>query len=425
MKAERSPVIVVFAAALLVALRMGATPVAPGQGVTLSQVNFTFSSAPQPDSAYGLVAVDFAALSAATGLSTGFVNISSGAGWVVQNLPVDPSSGHPGLGTMFNLGVGHGQEVSALTVAVDFSATPFASFSALPGTDFAVGSVDYNAEGRGGPMVTVPPLPVTPLVPWLIGGATEFLWETTRESVEQDYNQCGPASLANSLQWLEKRYGINVPHEHKPGIEGDPPDSLVGQIDLTMDRKRGGTVTDTNFMFGKLEYIAENGLADKLVIKHWGGRFTPFDYTYVGSHTATSRDQQRGGLSLVEWIRKEIADGEDVELALGGPSGHWVNVTGAGTILGIPWISWVHDANQGNPGGNNWWDGGYGVSVIRDGKLTNFLPNYELDFAVSESPIPDSGAGAWGMVLLIVLLGSRVVRTGRAGRTSPGGSESP
>jgi len=414
MKANTVFVVTVCAVALLVTLRMSAIPVAPGQGVNLAQVNFTFSGAPQGDSGYGLVAVDFSGVAAATGVSTGFVNIASDAGWVVQNLPVDLSSGHPGLSTMFNLGVPHGRDVSTVKIAVDYSAAPLTSFAAVPGTEFSVGSVDYNAEGRGGPMVSVPSLPLTPEIPWLIGGATTFLWETTRESVEQDVNQCGPGSLANSLQWLEKRYGLNVPHEHKPGIAGNPPDSLVGQIDLTMDREPHTTVTDEEFMFGKLEYIAENGLSDKLIIKHWGGRFAPFDYTYVGSHTVTSRDKQHGGLTLVEWIRKEIEDGEDVELALGGPSGHWVNVTGAGTVLGVPWITWVHDANQGNPGGNNWWDGGYGFSFISDGKLRTFLPDYTLDFAVSES-VPDDGAGVCLPVLLVLLLGGPSLRQRRRG----------
>ncbi len=156
-------------------------------------------------------------------------------------------------------------------------------------------------------------------------------------------------------------------------------------------------------MKGKLDYIDDNGLGDDLNIKHWGGTFVPGDQMST-SGDVESADEQ-AGITLIDWIIKQIAEGEDVELALGGTISHWVNVTDAGKTLGVPWISWTHDAEQGfddngTPGdtsddttelngGTNWYDGGVGWSPIINDTLVFFLQGAKMDFAVAESPVPE------------------------------------
>ena len=102
-----------------------------------------------------------------------------------------------------------------------------------------------------------------------------------------------------------------------------------------------------------------------------------------------------------------------------GGGGHVINITGAGKILGVPWISWTHDANQGfdnngTPGdvtddktllngGVNWWDGGIGWSPVVNGETTFFLKDFHLAFAVSESipePMTLALLGAGSLTLL-------------------------
>jgi hypothetical protein len=378
-----------------------AEPVGTDGGMQFSQFDLTFPGAEQAESAYGLAAVDFDQLIASTGISTGFLNIATPAGWVVQNMLVDVASGYPGSSTMFNLGNAAGVDVTSLDVYADFSPAPSTSFSHVPTTPYNVGNLEYNAQGLGGMLSVAPGLPVTPTIPWQPGGVTSWIQQAFRKSVEQDTNQCGPGGVANSLQYLEDEFDIDVPHEHIPGINGVPSASLIGELDKLMNRTPHCPVTVGGFMTGKLDYIAQNGLSDDLIVKHWGlaGDWDSTD------GTVTSKDQT-AGISMIDWLIQELEHGEDVELAGFFPAsriGHVINVTNAGKTLGVPWISWTHDANQGfnlndpnDPnddttainGGVNWYDGGVGWSPIVDGKLVFFLEDYQPEFAVSES-IPE------------------------------------
>ncbi len=76
----------------------------PDQGVEFFQLDLTFTKATQMDSPYGLLVADFNSLYENTGISKGFLNVMTEPGWVVRNMPVEVSSGYPGLSTMFNLG---------------------------------------------------------------------------------------------------------------------------------------------------------------------------------------------------------------------------------------------------------------------------------------------------------------------------------
>jgi hypothetical protein len=365
--------------------------VRPGQGVEFSQVDWTFPGAEQLDSPYGLFAVDFERLGRATRVRRGYLNVATVDGWVVRNLPLLPDLRCGGLSTFFDLG--SEGDVTTLFAAVDLSPQPLTTFT-LGSADvatFAVGEVTINAQGRNG-LAAVPPGPPPALqgIAFLPGGLISGVAQEGHPSVEQDKNQCGPGSVANSLQWLEDEYGIDVPHDHVPGIEGDPDDSLVGQLDETMDRAEGETVGDEDAIEGKLAYIDGNDLADDLVVKHWGGTFVSGDRT-VGD--VTSEDQSTDGLTLFAWILRELEAGEDVELALGyaGGGGHWVDVVAAGHVLGLPWIAWVHDGEQGKKGGTKPDDGGAVWTLVVDGKAVGYR-DATLDFAMSESPQPTTDA---------------------------------
>lgn len=386
-----------LAAALAVALAVagtaaasgaGETVVHPGGGIDFQQVDWEVGNGSQTGSSHGLFSVDFEAVARSTAIRRGYVNVATLEGWVVRNLPLLPDLRCAGLGTLFDLG-GEG-DVDSLLAVVAVSPRPLQEFAPGPSSAFVypVGSVTLDAEGRNQASVSfpAPPPPLDPVV-FLPGGLITGVVQPGHPSVEQDDNQCGPASVANSLQWLEDEYGIDVPHDHVPGIEGNPANSLVGQLDDAMDRDEGETVSDEDAITGKLTYIDDNDLADDLDVKHWGGDFVSGDRT-VGD--VTSDDQSEDGLDLFDWILAELEAGEDVELALGydGGGGHWVDVVAAGRILGVPWIAWVHDGDQGDPGGTDLDDGGFVWSPVVGGRTLGFR-NATLDFAMSESPKPE------------------------------------
>lgn len=386
-----------------------ATPIASGQGLDLSQVDLSFPGvSPQPASQYGLAAVNVSQVLNAAGLpSGGFLNIATAQGWVVQNLPVDPnmaSAGYAGLSMMFDLGASPGR-ITSLTIAADISPTPVTSFAATPATNFIVGRVDMNAQGGIGNLGGTRSGPtdhrITPAT-FAPGGQTFAVWQPRHGSVEQAINQCGPASLANSFQYLEDRYGVTAsrPHADIPGVGGVPPNSRVAQFDQATGRAPGAGITEGQFFRGKTQYIQDNGLAGGLVVKSYGA--SAGDQTLNG---VVIDDQTNDGLSLVEWLLRELAHGEDVELWLDwdGGGAHLVDLVGGGMVAGTPWFAWVHDLTQGdNTKGTAYNEGGLGISYfdattgcwnnyVGDGLGVMQIQCAKFRFAASES-VPEPGS---------------------------------
>jgi hypothetical protein len=223
-------------AVIAVGLPAQAVVVTPGSGVTFHQIDFTFTSASQTDSSYGMVIVDFSAVASATGISDGYLNVVTSNGWVVRNMPVWTGAGLPGVGTMFDLG--STGDVTNITALVDVSPVPPTTFSGTPSTSFGVAALPYNAEGGESARTAVPaPMSLAGVVFDPIG-EIERWWQYENPSIEQDLNQCLPAAVANSFQWLENKYGIDYfPHDHVPGIRDG---SLVGELDKDMERAAHG-----------------------------------------------------------------------------------------------------------------------------------------------------------------------------------------
>src|SRR5262245_5614555 len=79
--------------------------IAPGQGVDFSQVTWSFPGASgNGPSGTGQVDLNISQLIASSGLSSGFINITTSSGWVTQNLPILPGFTYYDLTTTFNLG---------------------------------------------------------------------------------------------------------------------------------------------------------------------------------------------------------------------------------------------------------------------------------------------------------------------------------
>ncbi|HEY1176343.1 MAG TPA: hypothetical protein VGF17_09305, partial [Phytomonospora sp.] len=341
------------------------------------QLDLTYQLAPETASRYGLATLDFGAL------SPGYLNVSTGPGstqWILRNVPVQPGSGIPGLSAMFDLG-SPGAKTSIDAYAV-VTPGPVETFAPPPGTTldrFDLGPrLQNNAEG-GFVQRQVPALaPInTGALNFHLGGLLSFAWQPGHPNIEQDLNQCFPAAVANSLDWLRttQRAAVPAANPHVPGIRDN---SLVGRLDVAMQRPAHKIVASANdYIDGKLGYIdASPRLRAQLANKHknldvfgrLGGDVT------VGQTTSRLDRTPR---TLAQWLIDEVRANEDVELRVKWEdgSGHMINLVGGGYVLGVPWVAWVHDANQGfvpvrgNPngrpaanGGVSFRDGGIGFS---------------------------------------------------------------
>ena len=396
---RREHVRVLFVLAALVLTLAGRTPVhagqiLPGQGLDLFQLDLTFRGAEMPDSRYGLAVVDFNRLASRTGLSLGYLNIvTNTAGWAVRNIPFDLSSGYPGMSTMFDLG--RSGNVSSLGVFAFVTPVPQVTFSGVPSTVFSVGALPHNAQGSDRLRPSPPGVSVdASVLNFQSGGPTVLRWQPDHvganglTNIEQDANQCGPASVANSLEWLHDTRALPVPHVHSSGVRDG---TLVGQLDLAMNRPAGDVVSSAkDFLEGKLKYIDENGLSPLLRIEHKNNEvFPPLGGDVTVGNTTSKVDTS--SLSLFEWILAELEAGEDVEIRIGwdGGGGHFVDLTGGGFILGVPFLSFIHDADQGNPGGRRLADGGIGWSPVVDNKIVAYIggsfASGTISYAVSQS----------------------------------------
>lgn len=350
-----------------------AQPINPS-AVTIDQIDFRDG----PNSVVGEITIDYALAG-----GSGFVNVlnpavPSDSGWLVRNLPVfAPSTGydHSSITTHMDLtqfAGTNGVDVTSASLTVDYSPSPSAtrsqveSHGASPQT-FPVGSVlnAMGGTGPGGGRVGYQAPPSLINVSFSVAGLpVDLKLQRKHPNVQTAANQCAPAAVANSLQFLENTTLLKVPHDNVKGFKGD--NTLVGQLDTKMDRPVGTDRKDFDHsdgvwpMDGKLAYIAMNGLARFLKIKHRVGGFannalTPLnggaDYTSMG---VTS--QGAGASFDIDWILMELMDGEDVEMDLhflddpatpeNEEGRHYVEVAGGGRILGMPFLLHLSDSVQ-------------------------------------------------------------------------------
>ena len=357
----------------------GGIIVAPDQGVNFSQISYSFEDAVAAHSSTGQVDVNAPQL--ITLMSSGYINVVTEAGWVTQNLPLLPGFydkyGYEDITTTFNLNVQSGTPVSSLNATVCYSSQPLIQITSSNFDSFAVGLAGNNAEGLSDLNLNIVPAP-----PPIAGmdfdpqGLNQFVMQPNHENVQTAFMQCGPAAFANNFSWLRTTYGIPIPDPNIKGLRNWQPRSLVGQMDMNMQSYRtlygrcygdvvgrwainravGTGVPVVSQVLGSMQYLKQNGIVG-LTLKHQG--LSPFqcdgftgaqNYTWVG---LTSTGQ--GTKVDPNFIFNEVSAGSAVEYdavwynRLGQPlGGHVMDIIGAGSTAGRPWIQYVSDHLQTN-----------------------------------------------------------------------------
>lgn len=208
-------------------------------GFGFNQVNFDWDSSPDANSTTGEVTVDPAAMQAQTGLSSGYVNVYSSGQWIVRNMPLVNGDG-TGTTNFALPGVADGVNDTTIGAYVDYSAAPVASFSAVPTHNYGVGDDEYGGDGDGAGNPSGPA--TAPGSTLAFGGPTTAVtYQFNHPNVDAARNQCAPAAAANNMQWLHDTYGMGLTqgattYQNITGLKGDPNNSLVGKMDVVMNR---------------------------------------------------------------------------------------------------------------------------------------------------------------------------------------------
>lgn len=325
-------------------------------GVYFYQVDYLWTYSTYINSDTGLIVVDIDELNAATGLESGYVNVYTSEGWVVNNLVIIKDSTtnvfpYPSVGTYFDLG--QSGDVKSIGAYIEYTSDPYSSFvysAALP--PYHVYDTEVNAEGGEDAMVrrAEPPKPET--LPGPAGnynplGVNTHCVQKKHPNIECAHNQCVPAAYANNLQYLEDWYGTYIQHDNIPGLGLD--DSLVGTLEHYMERPfvsrlEGSYASYNKSIAGLVEYTYKASVTG-IEIRHqgWSG---DKDIQYEDETGYISYGQ---GLEVkFDFIYEEICAGSAVEIAYKWKpqGGHMVQIVAAGYILDVPYIIYLDDRQQ-------------------------------------------------------------------------------
>ena len=367
----------------------------------------------------------------------GFVQVVTDQGWVVQNFPVSSLTEYDKFTVKFRLDNNSvTPPINSLNAVVYVTDEPVVVSTNIDLTDFADKTLSwdvkpyiFNAEGKGESATSVPAPPVVEnLFSKTLSSSLSAdknyddvfnvkalkALETNNWVVSKNFNictqknhsdrniqaaddQCGPASITNSLKWVEDIWGeslnIKLPHNYGMGLKGD--NTMVGQLDNTTgrgvkSRVNGDPLFDPSMLNGKLKYLADNKIC--LDVKHQDDIFGSDNKSYNGFQSTGH------GKPTFEFICKEICKGEDVELGYswyvekGGKkiwAGHWVNAIGCGQINGKPFVTYVSDHDQKDDTKGT---GKIDFTFLKDtdgDKLPNMInegKTHEIDIVMSESP---------------------------------------
>ena len=381
---------------------------------SVNQVDFR---GPAINSSLGQLTINIANANAAASLSSGYINVADSSGnWLVRNLPLLGSATYdnPTITVNFPIGVSDGTLVSTKSLKIDYSAAPSVSFSGGPTSAFTVGHIGLAQGGVGtslsGYLGTANPA----LANFTLNGLVSGVYQKNHPNQQSADDQCAPIGIANSLTWLKDTQGLPVPDPNNIGLKGD--NLLVGKLDTLMGRgvrtrADGDGVQPIDILKGKLTYVGNAGLAGKVVTKHQG--------LLGGADVMASNGQVsygKGAAVDINFIINELMHGEDVEMAFFYPDGqgHMVDITGAGFILGVPWITYVSDHLQSDVDlTDTMGTGMVDFSFLKGNTLLNEPGQPVMAFLVTESLIPEPSTLALLAIAVAILLSKRKAQEGR------------
>ena len=294
--------------------------------------------------------------------------------WIVKNLLLPPFKEDQMLSAWFDfswLGFEPGDEISEIDIGYevetdmsDFESMSFqGSMLTLPVVEERM-NISLNFNNRPQIDVTIPTnrLPTFELEPyktWEYRGCTvpnidldsTTYNPTTVAGYAGDKNACGPAGAANSMQWLEDKYDqINTNTTHREKLK---------ELSGFMNRADNSTVSDENFVKGKLGFIDKYKLPIRVKMQgiFFGSDSIPSPNANYGNYSDNKNDTANA-YPQWDWLVDEMKDDEDIEIGIAwydstGNSlgGHWVTASGVSEVGSYRGLYIKDDGNQKTAGG--------------------------------------------------------------------------
>lgn len=347
---------------LLAVTEVAAASLAPGQGVRLLQQEFNTATGMRRDTRTGFVEVDLPRLRQSTGLAAGYLNMATPQGWLVRNVPLPAEDSYPYAKLKVSFDTGSTSWLSSIAASLSYSEASLDTYAHGDAHTYELATLTVSLGGAGTDVIVGAPAPPT-FTDVLLGDPADndTVIQFDHPNIEAADNACMPTAVANSLQFLENTQSLPVPHDHKPGLTPDRSagdTSLVGQLEKAMGRQ----VTDRRHgegtwgLQGKLKYLAGNGLAHRVQVRHWGAggpgasNGNPDSGTgevsvTVGGTTLTSKGS--GGKPSFDELLEAMRDGQNCEAVYAWPGGrHAVDLVGVGKHRGQPWLVHASDQDQ-------------------------------------------------------------------------------
>lgn len=356
-KTLKSPLIAVFLVFFSSPSLAVDTFVESSNGIAFSQLDFPGNNPVVLNSSVGSFEVNLLQLRISTGMQAGYLNVVLGGVWVVRNLPVfeEKDYPYPSIATRFDLGVLEGSAVSQLSADVLYSDD--VKQVGVIGSPAAFAVDDYIMSPGG---ISAEPGVITGAGSAKPPSYKEVRFgdpENTRSIMQLDHpnedaadRQCYPMAVANSMQYLADTTDLVLPHKHVIGLSGD--DTLVGKIGKAMERdvtsrRNGNGVWYLEGIEGKLKYLAENNLQDRVRTRTWGTPDADSNHSVtVDGKTAVSTTEGAGTKLFSDYVAA-LEGGQACEAIYHWPGGaHAVAISGAGYTRGQPWIIYSSDDDQ-------------------------------------------------------------------------------
>jgi predicted RNA methylase len=327
-----------------------------------------------PNSTYGVVSVTYPPIDDVLFLNVDAISpITGDTIWIVQNMPLFPFPNVQTMDYWFDfslLGYQNGDVIETLPVtriarATGRTTAHIGDFSFIP----------VNVESRPYIVPADNPGETTSSVPTSAEPFEFSSWVPQVEIVYRgcevpnidldrsnnpataeyagDKNACGPASAANSMQWLELKH---------PQINSNTTlREKVSQLSKGMNRANEAGVTTTQLVNGKLDFIDKHKLPIRVKFQSWFLQDSAIAspnpaYGHKAENKATDLSNPKP--PTWEFLMSEMQDGEDVEILFGWydingnrHGGHWITVTGIIQVGEFKGITFKDDENQSDSTG--------------------------------------------------------------------------